>query len=94
MMDDTSGDNRVVSTAAIVSAIAYGTLTAFYVARGGLSSATIYLTILALFIAFPLVGLGLKAIFPGLRDYAHGVMLSPLPGAITYLLATFWMAIT
>ncbi|MBF9521961.1 hypothetical protein BKG83_20860 [Mycobacteroides chelonae] len=93
-MDDTGADNRVVFTAAIVSAVAYGTLTAFYVAHGGLSSATIYLTIISLFVALPLVGFGLKSLLPRLRDYAHGMMLSPLPGAIAYVLATAWVAIT
>ncbi|SHQ64427.1 Uncharacterised protein [Mycobacteroides abscessus subsp. bolletii] len=93
-MDDTSGDMRVVFTAAIVSAVAYGALASFYVARGGLDSATIYLTILGLFVALPIIGLALAKLLPRLRDYAHGVMLAPLPGALTYLLATLWIAIT
>ncbi|MEC4842611.1 hypothetical protein R2360_25335 [Mycobacteroides chelonae] len=93
-MDDTSSDKRVVFTAAIASAVAYGTLASFYVARGGLSSATIYLTIIGLFVTLPLIGFGLKSLLPRLHDYAHGVILSPLPGAITYLLAITWMAIT
>ncbi|QDF72371.1 hypothetical protein [Mycobacteroides chelonae] len=93
-MDDTSNDNRVVFTAAIVSALAYGMLASFFVARGGLESTTIYLTILGFFIVLPIVGFAIKSLLPQLGDYARGVMLSPLPGAITYLLAMSWVAIT
>ncbi|MBN7458114.1 hypothetical protein [Mycobacteroides abscessus] len=93
-MNDTSSDKRVVFTAAIASAVAYGALASFFVAHGGLESTTIYLTILGLFIVLPIVGFAMKSLSPQLGDYARGIMLSPLPGAITYLLGIFWVAIT
>ncbi len=93
-MDDTSTQKRVVLTAAIVAAVAYGIVVSIFVANGGIARATSYLAIVGLCIALPLIGLAIRLASPSLRDYATGVMLSPFPGAITYLLATLWMAIT
>ncbi len=93
-MDDTSTHKRVVFTAATVSAVAYGILVSIFIANGGMVRATGYLAIIGLCIALPLIGLAIRSAFPSAHDYATGVMLSPFPGAITYLLATLWMAIT
>jgi ABC-type transport system involved in cytochrome c biogenesis permease component len=92
-MDDTDAQKRVVFTAAIVSGIAYGVLAAIYVANSGVPRGTILLAIVGLCIVLPIIGLAIRSVFPRVRDYATGVMLSPFAGAITYLAMMFVMAI-
>ncbi|MEC4854629.1 hypothetical protein R2325_02480 [Mycobacteroides chelonae] len=93
-MDDTSAQRRVVFTAAILSALIYGVYASIFVANGGMGRAAGNLAVLALCLAVPLIGFALKKVLPSLADYATGVMLSPFPGAITYLFASLWMAIS
>ncbi|GLE57362.1 hypothetical protein BKG83_00200 [Mycobacteroides chelonae] len=93
-MDDTSAQRRVVFTAGILSAVIYGVYASIFVAHGGMGRASGNLAVLVLCLVVPLIGFALKKAFPVLREYATGVMLSPFPGAITYLFASLWMAIS